>query len=42
MLVVALLAPLVVLVGFALLAARFGHDSRDPVTEPPQPWLGSL
>jgi hypothetical protein len=36
------LAPLVVLVGFALLAARFGHDSRDPVTDPPQPWLGSF
>jgi hypothetical protein len=42
MLVLAVLAPLIFLVGFALLAVRFGHDSRDTVADPPQPWLGSF
>jgi hypothetical protein len=37
--------PLATMVGlalFALLAARFGADSRDELTDPPQPPLGSF
>jgi hypothetical protein len=41
MLVLELLTPMFVLAAFALLAARFGRDSRDGVEDPPQPWLGS-
>ena len=33
------LAPLTLLV-LAAMAARFGHDSRDPCEAPPQTWLG--
>ena len=35
----ALVAPVALLVAAAL-AARFGRDSRDGITAPPQPWLG--
>lgn len=41
MLALAVIAPLVVVVGFALLAARFGHDSRDALAAPPQSWWGA-
>ncbi len=41
MVMVQLIFPIVALALFALLAARFGCDSRDGPDTPPQPPLGS-
>ncbi|HEU5432067.1 MAG TPA: hypothetical protein VFU81_10400 [Thermomicrobiales bacterium] len=41
LIVLELFVPLAALSLFALLAVRFGHDSRDGVENPPEPPLGS-
>lgn len=39
MVVVEVFSPIAVLVLFALLAARFGYDSRTTIEDPRQGWL---
>jgi hypothetical protein len=41
MLLLETLMPIAILASFALLAARFGYDSRDGPDAPPRPPLGS-